>query len=384
MQKHFSQKCLFFFFRSAVQVGPKNSSQEAPSVQRLPDHGEGWELAEEESHAGALWRHRLLRSCRKRLHWQRLPLLGGAAGSVDVVRNPSVDSINLLSKWMLHVTCPEDLPWTSKCFFITGTPSAWLTNRHQKMNGTARTRLHGCSPAATTTLWFGTMGRRCWWRPACSCGGWASCWTTTTTPCPFTTPWIPSTSTPLKSPSSCRSSPRLWSGTNRSWSSQDSPSQILSTAWPRISRSTNSSKWACAGKNRRIWRGWKPATDRPGDWEAELSSDPHEWTSCGGKEGWKYAHRSGKMLVSFLCSHSAFHISIDEAEKKFYALEHQCVPVPGGCKVAEKESIQLSPGRYSQTPAFRTSSGLPFLSSVAADLTHRQKTKGENLHVKHF
>lgn len=176
------------------------------------------------------------------------------------------------------------------------------------MNGTARTRLHGYSPAATTTLWFGTMGRRCWWRPACSCGGWVSCWTTTTTPCPFMTPWIPSTSTPLKSPSSCRSYPRLWSGTNPSWSSQVFPSLILSMGWPQIFKSTNSSKWACAGKNRRIWQGWKPVTDRPGDSEVELpeddsrtelGSDPHEWTSCCGKECWKYAHGSGKTLVSY-------------------------------------------------------------------------------------
>lgn len=73
--------------RSTVQVRPKDGPQEAASVQRLSDHGEGRELAEEKPHAGAFQRHRLIRSCRERLHRQRLSLLGGAAWSVHVVRN---------------------------------------------------------------------------------------------------------------------------------------------------------------------------------------------------------------------------------------------------------------------------------------------------------
>ncbi|CAL8264276.1 unnamed protein product, partial [Lota lota] len=69
----------------ALQAGPQDGPQEAASVQRLPDHGEGRELAEEEPHPRAFQRHGLLRRRRQRLHRQRLPLLGGAAGGLHLV-----------------------------------------------------------------------------------------------------------------------------------------------------------------------------------------------------------------------------------------------------------------------------------------------------------
>lgn len=148
-----------------------------------------------------------------------------------------------------------------KTFFLPGMPSALLTNQLRKMSGAARTRPRGCSRAATTTSWCGTTVRRCWWRQACSCGGSVSSWTTTTIRCPSTTPWIPSTFILSKSPSSCLLYPLLWSGTSQSWFSQDYLSQILSMGWLQISKSSSSSKWVCVDRNRRTWRGWKPATD---------------------------------------------------------------------------------------------------------------------------
>lgn len=54
--------------RSTLQVGPEDGPQEAASVQRLSDHGEGRELAEEEPHPGALQRDGLLRRGRQCLH----------------------------------------------------------------------------------------------------------------------------------------------------------------------------------------------------------------------------------------------------------------------------------------------------------------------------
>lgn len=153
------------------------------------------------------------------------------------------------------------------------------------MNGVARTRPHGCSRAATTTLWCAMTARRCWWRQASSCGGWESYWTTTTTPWPSTMPWTPSTFTPLRSPSCCPLCPLSWSGTSQSWYSRGSPSPTLSMAWPQICRS--SSRWACAGKSRHTWPGWRPATEKgsgmaeqrrplkgpigPGDWKVDGS-----------------------------------------------------------------------------------------------------------------
>lgn len=177
---------------------------------------------------------------------------------------------------------------------------AWLTNQPRKTNGAARTHPHGCSHAATTTLWCDTTGRRCWWRRACSWGGWVSCWTTTTIHCPSMMPWTPSTFIPLKFLSSSLLYPLLWSGTSQSWYSQGYPSPTLSTVWPLIFKSSNSSSWGCADKSHHTWLEWRAATEkglwmtqqsplRPGDWKVhrelkdsvtEFCSNPHyEWTS---------------------------------------------------------------------------------------------------------
>lgn len=142
------------------------------------------------------------------------------------------------------------------------------------MNGAARTHPHGCSRAATTISWCATMARRCWWKQACSWGGWVSCWTMTTIHCPSMMPWTPSTFTPLKSPSSCPLYPLSWFGTSQSWYSQGYPSPILSTAWLRIIKSS-SSRWACADKSRHTWPGWSPATEkRPTGWPSRVHSGP--------------------------------------------------------------------------------------------------------------
>lgn len=74
------------------------------------------------------------------------------------------------------------------------------------------------------------------------------------------TPWTPSTSTPLKSPSSCLSYPRSWSGTSPSWSSQVCLSPTSSTASPLTFRSS-SSRWACADRSHHTWQAWRPATE---------------------------------------------------------------------------------------------------------------------------
>ena len=210
-----------------------------------------------------------------------------------------------------------------------GMPSAWLTNQPQKTNGAARTRPHGCSHAATTTSWCATTARRCWWRRACSWGGWVSCWTTTTTHCPSTTPWTPSTFTPSRSPSSCPLYPLSWSGTSRSWSSQGCPSPTLSMVWPQIFKSSNSSRWACADKSHHTWRGWRPATEKgPGKRPCRVHSGPGTERLIGGlkdvdsvtefcssalradqflsyrfRKCWKYAHQSGNMSVLLVCSY---------------------------------------------------------------------------------
>lgn len=57
----FLKRTLLSLSRSTVQVGPKDGPQEAASVQRLSDHGEGRELAEEEPHPGAVQRDGLVR-----------------------------------------------------------------------------------------------------------------------------------------------------------------------------------------------------------------------------------------------------------------------------------------------------------------------------------
>lgn len=177
-------------------------------------------------------------------------------------------------------------------------PLAWLTNQPRKTNGVARTHPHGCSHAATTTLWYDTMGRRCWWRQACSWGGWVSFWTTTAIHCPSMMPWTPSTFIPLKSPSSSLSYPLSWFGISQSWFSQGYLSPTLSMVWPQIFKSSNSSSWACAGKSHHTWPGWRPATEKcllisqpestlvterfTGSWKTvtEFCSNPYyEWTS---------------------------------------------------------------------------------------------------------
>lgn len=93
-------------------------------------------------------------------------------------------------------------------------------------------------------------------------------------------PWTPSTFTPSKSPSSCPLYLLSWSGTSRSWYSQGCPSPTLSMVWPQIFKSSSSNRWACAGKSRHTWPGWRPATEkgptkanqsplRPDDWKAD-------------------------------------------------------------------------------------------------------------------
>lgn len=81
------KKGVTLFSRPTFQAGPEDGPQKAASVQRLSDHGEGRELAEEEPHPRALQWNGLLRRRRERLHRQWLPLLGGPAGSVHVVRD---------------------------------------------------------------------------------------------------------------------------------------------------------------------------------------------------------------------------------------------------------------------------------------------------------
>nr|XP_021403476.1 probable E3 ubiquitin-protein ligase MID2 isoform X2 [Lonchura striata domestica] len=71
--------------RSAIQAGPQDGSQEAEDLQRRAADGEGRELLEEEPHAGAVQRDRLLRRGRQRLHRQWLPLLGGGGGILHLV-----------------------------------------------------------------------------------------------------------------------------------------------------------------------------------------------------------------------------------------------------------------------------------------------------------
>lgn len=134
----------------------------------------------------------------------------------------------------------------------------WPTSQHPKTNGAVKTHRHGFSHAATTTFWCGTTTRSPSWRLRYSCAGWECCWTTTTTPCPSTMPWTPSTFTPLTFPSCFQWHQPSWSGTNRWWSCQGCP---CLTSWTAAS----SKRASVANRIRPMCLEWRAATEA--SWE---------------------------------------------------------------------------------------------------------------------
>ncbi len=137
---------------------------------------------------------------------------------------------------------------------LAGTLLVWLTSQHPKTNGAAKTHRLGFSHAATTTSWCGTTTRSRSWRHRYSCAGSGCCWTTTTTPCPSTTPWTPSTYTLLTFPSCFQWLPPSWSGTSRWWSCQGC---LCLTSWTAASRK----KASAASRILRMCPEWRAATE---------------------------------------------------------------------------------------------------------------------------
>lgn len=169
--------------------------------------------------------------------------------------------------------------------FAAGTPWVWRTSRPRRTNGTARTRHHGCSPAATITFWCGTTARRCWWRRHCSCGGSACYWTTTTTRSPSMMPWTHSTCTHSTSPSCFLSPLPLWSQINHWWSS---PACLCPTLW-----TAPSSRTAAAGSMslHMAWL-WRAAT------ETLMPTVPERSRN--------FSSRTGGLILSTLLPHFYF------------------------------------------------------------------------------
>lgn len=145
------------------------------------------------------------------------------------------------------------------------------------MSGLAKTLPRGCCVAATTPGWCATTAKRCPSSRPHTCAALACCWTMTPATCPSTTPWAPTISTPMTSPSSSRCVLSSTCGTSVWLSSQDFPFQttlrlqILRTKKdPNVSSTQltecSCTKWLCAslshGKKTNVpsavqSRGWK-------------------------------------------------------------------------------------------------------------------------------